>query len=81
MTDSPFWPSIQPERIAMRKFLRCCDIIPGCSFIARGVNENEVIIRAARHARAVHNVPWMTPELLKSVLAAIRDDDMAIVEG
>lgn len=65
----------------MRKLLRCCDIIPGCNFIARGVNENEVIIRAAQHARAVHNVLWMTPELLKSVLAAIQDDEPVIVEG
>lgn len=65
----------------MRKLLRCCDIVPGCNFIARGVNENEVIIRTSQHARAEHNVPWMTPEFLKSVLAAIRDDEPVIVEG
>lgn len=65
----------------MHKLLRCCDVIPGCNFIARGVNENEIIIRATRHARAVHNLAWMTPEFLKCVLAAIRDDEPVIVEG
>lgn len=65
----------------MKKLLRCCDVIPGCDFIARGVNENEILMRAARHARLVHDVSWMTPDLLKRVLAAIRDDEPVIVEG
>lgn len=65
----------------MKKLLRCCDVIPGCDFIARGVNENEIILRATRHARFAHNVTWMTPDLLKRVLEAIRDDEPAIVEG
>ncbi|HEV2304354.1 MAG TPA: DUF1059 domain-containing protein [Candidatus Acidoferrales bacterium] len=66
----------------MKKFLRCCDVIPGCKFIARGVNENEVIIRATRHAQSAHNIPWITPDLLRGVLAAIHDnEELAIVEG
>ena len=65
----------------MKKLLRCCDIIPGCNFIARGVNDNEIIIRATRHARIAHEVIWLTPDLLKRLLAAIRDDEPVIVEG
>jgi predicted small metal-binding protein len=65
----------------MKKLLRCCDVIPGCDFVAHGVNENEIIMRATQHARTVHNVSWMTPDLLKRVLAAIRDDEIAVAEG
>jgi predicted small metal-binding protein len=63
------------------KLLRCCDVIPGCDFIARGVSENEIIIRATQHARTAHDVNWMTPDLLKRVLAAIRDDEIVLAEG
>jgi predicted small metal-binding protein len=65
----------------MTKLLHCSDVIPGCTFIAHGVNENEVIIRATQHAHRVHKVNWMTPDLLKRVLAAIREDEVVIVEG
>lgn len=65
----------------MNKLLRCCDVIPGCDFVARGVNENEIIIRATQHARRAHNVTWMTPDLFQRVLAAIRDDEPVIAEG
>ncbi|HXT87288.1 MAG TPA: DUF1059 domain-containing protein [Verrucomicrobiae bacterium] len=66
----------------MKKFLRCCDVIPGCKFIARGVNDNEVIIRATRHAQSEHNIPWVTPELLRGVIAAIRDEEeIVMAEG
>ena len=66
----------------MKKFLRCCDVIPGCKFIARGVNDNEVIIRVTRHAQSEHNITWVTPELLRGVLAAIRDEEeIVMAEG
>ncbi len=65
----------------MKKLLRCCDVISGCDFVARGVNENEIIMRVTQHARVVHDVAWMTPDLLKRVLAAIRDDEPVIAEG
>jgi predicted small metal-binding protein len=76
---SPFWPANRGTLMA--KLLRCSDVIPGCNFVARGVNENEVIIRTTQHARTAHKVNWMTPDLLKRVLAAIRDDEVVIVEG
>ena len=66
----------------MKKFLRCCDVIPGCKFIARGVNDNEVIIRVTRHAQSEHNIQWVTPELLRGVIAAIRDEEeIVMAEG
>jgi predicted small metal-binding protein len=65
----------------MKKLLRCCDVIPGCDFVARGVNENEIIIRATQHARDVHSIRWLTPDLFKRVIAAIRDEEVLITEG
>lgn len=65
----------------MKKLLRCCDVIPGCDFIARGISENEIIIRATQHARMAHQVTWMTPDLLQRVLAAIRDEEPVPAEG
>lgn len=65
----------------MKKLLRCCDVIPGCDFVAHGVSENEIIIRATQHAREAHSVKWITPEWLQRVLAAIRDEEVVIAEG
>ncbi|MFZ0336205.1 MAG: DUF1059 domain-containing protein [Candidatus Acidiferrales bacterium] len=65
----------------MKKLLRCSDVISGCDFVAHGVNENEIIMRVTQHARIAHEVAWMTPDLLKRVLAAIRDDEPVIAEG
>lgn len=66
----------------MKKLLHCSDVIPGCEFIAHGINDNEVIIRATRHAQREHNIPWVTPELFRGVIAAIRDEEeVATVEG
>lgn len=79
-SPAPLAPQFHRES-RMKKLLRCCDVIPGCDFIARGVNENEIIMRATRHARLVHDVRWITPDLLNRVLAAIRDDEPVIVEG
>lgn len=59
----------------MKKLLHCSDVVPGCEFIARGVNDNEVIIRATRHAQSEHKIHWVTPELLRKMIAAIRDDE------
>ncbi|MGB6482673.1 MAG: DUF1059 domain-containing protein [Candidatus Acidiferrales bacterium] len=65
----------------MKKLLHCSDVIPGCDFVAHGVNENEIIMRITQHARSAHNVSWMTPDLLKRVLAAIRDGEPVSAEG
>jgi predicted small metal-binding protein len=70
-----------PQENAMKKLLRCSDVIPGCDFVAHGVNENEIIIRATQHAREVHSVTWLTPDLFKRVIAAIRDEEVVITEG
>ena len=57
----------------MKKQLRCSDVIPGCDFVARGINDNEVIVRAARHVFAEHDMRELTPEVQRRMIEAIRD--------
>ena len=61
----------------MQKFLLCSDVIPECSFIIRGVSANEVVMRAALHAKSEHGIGWMPPEMLQSIVAAIREAEPA----
>ncbi len=56
----------------MAKEMRCADLMPGCSFVATGVTETEVMTKAAQHAKEKHNIREITPDLAKKVTAAIR---------
>ncbi|HUF36003.1 MAG TPA: DUF1059 domain-containing protein [Gemmatimonadales bacterium] len=56
----------------MTKQLRCRDVGMDCEFEARGNSEEEVLQQASAHARSVHQITEMTPELANKVRAAIR---------
>jgi len=56
----------------MTKQLRCRDVGMDCEFEARGNSEEEVLQQASAHARSVHQITEMTPELATKVRAAIR---------
>lgn len=56
----------------MAKELRCGDVMPGCSFVARGATEEEVLKYVAQHAKDKHNVKELTADLVDKVKAAIR---------
>ncbi len=57
----------------MTKQLKCGDLMPGCDFVARGDNEEEVMKAAAEHAKAAHGMEQVTPELAAKVKGAITD--------
>jgi predicted small metal-binding protein len=57
----------------MAKVLRCEDVMPGCSFEARGTEE-EVMKKAAEHAKKEHNITDLTPEIVTKVKAAIVEE-------
>lgn len=59
----------------MPKVLRCNDLMPGCSFEARGNSEEEVLAQAAEHAKTAHNLSQIPDEMLSQVRGAIREDD------
>lgn len=56
----------------MTKLLKCGDLMPGCTFEARGQSEQEILRAAAVHAKEVHGME-ATPELVEKVKGAIRD--------
>ena len=56
----------------MAKVLRCGDLVAGCSFEARGTEE-EILQKAAPHAKDAHAMQ-ITPELVAAVKGAIRDE-------
>lgn len=58
----------------MAKTLHCADVMPGCDYVAKGDSEQDVLQQAAEHARTVHNVAEITPELVAQVQSKIRDE-------
>lgn len=57
----------------MTKVLRCGDLMPGCDFEARGETEDEILQKAAAHAKNDHGME-VTPELAEKVRGAIRNE-------
>jgi len=58
----------------MRKILECGAIIPGCNFIARAATDEELLRKAADHARSVHGVDHMSEQLKAKIKAAIHEE-------
>jgi predicted small metal-binding protein len=58
----------------MAKVLKCGDLNPGCKFEARGNSEDEVLKKAAEHAKTAHNMNNIPPDVLSKARSAIHDD-------
>ncbi len=58
----------------MAKTVNCRDVGIDCDFTARGETEEEILKQCTEHARTVHGVAEMPPELAEKVRAAIRDE-------
>jgi predicted small metal-binding protein len=56
------------------KALHCDDLMKGCDFVARGDTEDEVMQKAAAHAKNDHGMQSISPEMVQKVKAAIRDE-------
>ena len=56
----------------MEKVLRCGDLFPGCQAEAHGKTDDEVLKRAAEHARATHGIERIDEATAARVRAAIR---------
>ena len=57
----------------MAKQLHCSDVMPECDFTAQAETEDELMKVVVQHAREVHGVEEVTPELQQKVAAAVRD--------
>jgi predicted small metal-binding protein len=65
---------IKNKEGVMAKILECGKVDPssGCQHIVRGETEEEVLQKAAEHAKQ-HGIRQVTPELIERVKANIRD--------
>lgn len=52
--------------------LACGDVVPGCAAQFEAGSEDELMTKAADHARAEHGVSEITPELADQVKGAIK---------
>jgi predicted small metal-binding protein len=58
----------------MAKVFYCSDLVPGCSFEARGNSAEEVIAEIADHIATVHKMVNLSDEILAMVCKAIHED-------
>jgi len=57
----------------MAKTLCCRDVGVDCDFEATGDTNEEILAKAADHAKTAHGFDGIPPELLDRVQAAIKD--------
>jgi predicted small metal-binding protein len=57
----------------MAKQLRCGDLMPGCNFVAEGQDADEVMTKAAEHAKKDHGMTTIPPEVAGKARAAITE--------
>jgi predicted small metal-binding protein len=56
------------------KELHCKEVgMPDCDFVARGNNDDEVMKKAAEHAKRDHNMQTVPPALERKARGAIRE--------
>ena len=58
----------------MGKVFRCRDLGLDCDAVIRAASEEEVLKKAAEHAKAVHNMKEIPAEVVVKVRAAIHEE-------
>lgn len=63
-----------PERSEgnQRMELRCGDLTPGCGTVIRGESEDDILYRAAEHARQAHDVEGWSGREIQEARSHIR---------
>ena len=57
----------------MAKMLRCRDVGVDCDAVIRAETEEELMRKVAEHAKAVHGMTEISPDLAAKVKSAIKD--------
>ena len=57
----------------MSKAMKCGDVVPGCEFVGRGQNEEEVLTTAAEHAKTAHGMESIPNDVFEKVKSAIHE--------
>ena len=56
----------------MKQF-KCGDVVPGCQWVTRNDDEQELFIEIHRHAREVHGMDEVPPEVADAIQRVITD--------
>jgi len=57
----------------MVKMLRCRDIGVDCNGVIKAKTEEELMKKVAEHAKTVHGISKISPDMAKKVKAAIKE--------
>ena len=59
----------------MPQQVRCADLMPGCScsFVMEGEDADEILAKAAQHAKQDHGMARIPPEITVRIRAAVGD--------
>jgi predicted small metal-binding protein len=58
----------------MEKVIHCRDVGFDCNGVIRAKTEEEALRLAAEHARKVHNVTEITPEIVDKIKAVMKEE-------
>jgi predicted small metal-binding protein len=58
----------------MAKVVSCKDVGVDCDFVMRGETTEDILQQAAEHARTVHNMTEIPPDVAEKLLGAVRDE-------
>jgi len=58
----------------MQKVIRCRDVGFDCDGVIKAKTENEALALAAEHARSVHGVTEITPDIVNKIKSVIREE-------
>jgi len=60
--------------VNMAKVVSCKDVGVDCDFVMRGETTEDILQQAAEHARTVHNMTEIPPDVAEKLRAAVRDE-------
>jgi predicted small metal-binding protein len=56
----------------MKQF-KCGDVVPGCQWVTRNEDENQLFAEISSHARDAHGMDEVPPEVVDQIQAVITD--------
>ena len=59
----------------MKKVIRCRDVGFDCNGIIKAATETEALALAAEHAKTVHGVKDITPEIVQKIKSVMKDEN------
>jgi predicted small metal-binding protein len=59
----------------MKKVIRCRDVGFDCNGVIKASTENEALALAAEHAKSVHGIKDITPEIVQKIKSVMREEE------